>query len=619
MKPNSSAHEDSTISILGRGAGPALRRGDAPYFLVIEQGSSSVFLIPSKPEVIIGRGLDADLQCQHASVSRKHARLTWQEDALYVHDLGSHNGVLVNGTRISGSQPVYSRDVVSVGEVLLVLHRGAASSQVGPLLDRVSVRQQLFDEVERALRYQHSLVVMHIALGITSSDLIMLAAAFAQHLRPLARIALLSESELVVVLPDYEDEELLDLLPRLLRELPPQARIGHCACPDDGCDTDILFLLARQAAAAAAPGSANSAANIPVHKKIGPHEILISEPAMLRTYDLIARLGSGSISVLIRGETGSGKELAAAALHHHSSRSTRRFLAINCAALPDALAESELFGHERGAFSGAVATKIGLLESAQGGTVFLDEIGDLSLSIQAKLLRALETQRIIRVGSVEERHIDVRLVAATHRDLEADARAGRFRQDLFFRLAAAVISIPPLRHRPLELPLLARAFLQASRRRLGLSPITLTGSVMARLLSYPWPGNVRELKNDMEFLATTVTEGPIETWHLPAKLGGPSSVASPREQVSASAQSPPDEAAMQFRPLEAELRELERKRILEALKVADGSQTRAAELLGMPRRTFFAKTKHYGLTPRFVLASAEANDDTQSRRSGPSL
>lgn len=587
-----------TISLSHSVEGHALRQRDAPYFLVIEQGSSSVFHFPTKPEIVIGRGLDVDLQLQHSSVSRRHLRVFWQQESLFIQDAGSHNGIRLNGVRVEGSQLLHSGDVVSVGDVVLVLYRDSAATSRSPIADIPGLRQHLADELTRAQRYQHSVALVYLDLGVSPAEPELLVTTLHQHLRPLDRIARVGNSQYVVVQPDLDEEERHELTARLLRELPAQTRVGYSICPTDGCDPDTLLLLARQSAAAAAPGKIASPSALALRRKIGEHEILIADPAMLRLYDLIARLSQSPIPVLIVGETGCGKELAAAALHHESNRRAKRMLAINCAALPESLAESELFGHERGAFSGATSAKIGLLESAQGGTVFLDEIGELSLSTQAKLLRALETRRIMRVGDVQERSIDVRLVAATHRNLELEARAGRFRQDLYFRLAAAIVSLPPLRHRQIELPMLARCFLQEARRRMAQSELVLSDAVMTRLLSYPWPGNVRELKNDMEFLAATVNLGPVETWNLPPKLGGPSYLASDGRSGDEDERTIRKEAVSAFRPLEVEIRELERKRITEALAAAEGVQTRAAELLGMPRRTFFAKTKQYGLTPR---------------------
>lgn len=271
-------------------------------------------------------------------------------------------------------------------------------------------------------------------------------------------------------------------------------------------------------------------------------------------------------------------------------------VSLNCATIPEGLAESELFGHVRGAFSGAVSDKVGLLESASGGTVFLDELGELSLQNQAKLLRAIETLRITRVGDTRTREINVRFVAATNRSLEDAVRAGRFRDDLFYRLSVGLITLPPLRERKRELPILARTFLDAARRRSEQPPLTLSDAVTARLLSLKWPGNVRQLKNEMEYLAATVSESIVQLWHLPDRLGGQTVPFSGSE-----ADAPAGDPRV-FRPLEEEVRDLERTRIQEALLAAGGVQVRAAKLLGVPERTFYMKVKQYGIPVRELSA-----------------
>jgi transcriptional regulator with GAF, ATPase, and Fis domain len=299
--------------------------------------------------------------------------------------------------------------------------------------------------------------------------------------------------------------------------------------------------------------------------------------------------------VLVCGETGVGKENAAFAVHHWSPRSAGPFVAVNCAALPEALVESELFGHERGAFTGATTTRTGLLESAQGGTVFLDEVGELPPSAQSKLLRALEVRRITRVGDVRERSIDIRVVAATHRDLEAEVAAGRFREDLYFRLGAATVLLPPLRERPREVPMLARDFLARACRALGRSELELAAGTLLALARHGWPGNVRELRNLMDYVAAAVTGDVVEPHHLPARmLGRGAAPAQPVPPVP-----PVAETSREPRvPLAQEIRELERRRMQEALDEAEGVQTRAAALIGMPIRTFSFKLKQLGLQAR---------------------
>ena len=326
--------------------------------------------------------------------------------------------------------------------------------------------------------------------------------------------------------------------------------------------------------------------------RVGEREIIIADPAMIRIYELLARIGRGDLTVLVCGETGVGKENAAYAVHHHSARRAGPFISINCAAIQETLAESELFGHEKGAFSGAASTKAGLLEAAAGGTVFLDEVGELPLAVQAKLLRAVEARRVTPVGSLRERELDVRIVAATNRDLDGEVRTGRFRRDLLYRLNAATVVLPPLRERPRELALLARAFLDEACRRVGRATPAIAPSAMRALAAYGWPGNVRELRNTMELAAVTAEGAAIEARDLTlaTRFDGPARPPAPA----------PDSLApgAEFRPITEELSQLEARRMAEALDAAGGVHTRAAALIGMPLRTFTTKVKLYGLRAR---------------------
>jgi transcriptional regulator with PAS, ATPase and Fis domain len=302
-------------------------------------------------------------------------------------------------------------------------------------------------------------------------------------------------------------------------------------------------------------------------------------------------------------------------------------VAINCAAIAENLVESELFGHEKGAFTGALAAKPGLFETAAGGTVFLDEIGELPAAAQAKLLRALEARRVLRVGGVKEREIDIRIVAATHRDLEREVGQGRFRKDLFFRLGAATVILPPLRDRPREVAVLAERFLALACEAAGRASMTLSPATLALLGRHSWPGNVRELKNTMEYVAAALgeEEAVVEPWHLPERVtagrggdagageqalsapGGGSEEA-PGKSVPAASDGPEGQDGRaagaapsgglqprRERSLSEELRALERLRMAEALAATGGVKARAAEFLGMPIRTFTLKCKQYGL------------------------
>jgi two-component system, NtrC family, response regulator AtoC len=306
-----------------------------------------------------------------------------------------------------------------------------------------------------------------------------------------------------------------------------------------------------------------------------PGAPVVLDPDMRRLYELTARVARGMISVLIVGETGTGKEILTEFLHHASPRANGPLVRINCAALGDSLVESELFGHEKGAFTGAQQERRGLIEAADGGTVMLDEVGELPLATQAKLLRVLEERAVLRVGGTVARAVDVRFVAATNRDLEAAVDAGQFRRDLYFRLAGAVLAIPPLRDRPDEIVALASAFIAAAAVQAGRSAPTISEDVLAALRAHAWPGNVRELRNVME-RAVLVADGDQLT---PAHV----TIAAPTTRTPAQT------------PLADELDAMERQRIVDAIAACNGNQTRAAEMLGMPRRTLVKRLGQYGV------------------------
>ena len=309
---------------------------------------------------------------------------------------------------------------------------------------------------------------------------------------------------------------------------------------------------------------------------------VVHDPAMTRLYDLAARVAEGPISVLLLGETGVGKEVLAEAIHRRSPRAAGPFLRLNCAALSESLLESELFGHEKGAFTGAVRAKPGLLETADKGTVFLDEVGELPLSTQVKLLRVLEDRRVMRVGGLTARRIDVRFVAATNRDLAAEIQRGAFRQDLFFRLDGITLAIPPLRERTGEIAALARRFAAQAAGALGRETPGISAEALAALEAHAWPGNVRELRNVVERAVVLSSGGELLREHLLLPVV-PSKAAAARAPLpSAEAARGANEAA-------------ERLRIIEALERCAGNQTHAAALIAMPRRTFVARLKAYGI------------------------
>jgi len=309
-------------------------------------------------------------------------------------------------------------------------------------------------------------------------------------------------------------------------------------------------------------------------------------PAMMEMFRKLQQVAPARSSVLILGESGTGKELVARAIHRLSPRARQTFLPVDCAAIPHEILEAELFGHEKGAFTGAQGRKPGKVEVAHGGTLFLDEIGELPLTLQAKLLRALETQRFMRVGGTEEVRVDVRVLAATNRDLGQMADAGDFRQDLFYRLAVVTLAVPPLRERRDDIPLIAAAFLERFARENDRPIPALTAEAAQVLKRAPWPGNVRELRNLMESIVILHSGAEIGLNQLPEELRRAATLAAP---AASGADVPGSAAALVGRRME----EIEREVILRTLELTAGNRTQAAEMLGIGLRTLQRKIKQY--------------------------
>jgi len=310
-------------------------------------------------------------------------------------------------------------------------------------------------------------------------------------------------------------------------------------------------------------------------------DIVVEDAAMERLYRLAELVAKSTISVILLGETGAGKEVLAETIHRKSARAKGPFVRLNCAALPDNLLESELFGYERGAFTGAVSPKPGLLEVAQGGTVFLDEVGEVPLATQAKLLRVLESGEVSRLGSLKPRPIDVRFLSATNRDLDAIVASAAFRQDLYYRLNGISIHVPPLRERRSEIRPLTKAFLRDACKRADKPAPEISAAAFAKLEAHPWPGNVRELRNVVERTALLCQEdviGPDDIM-LGTSGGPPRDLAAPPSSRSAMVGAADDE----------------KQRIIDALDRCGGNQKEAAKVLGISRRTLVYRLDAFGL------------------------
>jgi two-component system response regulator AtoC len=308
-----------------------------------------------------------------------------------------------------------------------------------------------------------------------------------------------------------------------------------------------------------------------------PAAILIKDPSMVRLYAYAERIAPSFSSVILMGETGTGKEVMARHIHQSSKVCKGPFVPINCSTIPEAIAESELFGHEKGAFTGAAARKTGHIEEAHGGTLFLDEVTDLPPPVQPKLLRFLDDRKITRLGGTGTIEVDVRLVCATNRDIEGEVRAGKLRADLYYRLNQFSIYIPPLRSRPLEIPAFAEFFLKAMAGRTGMKTPVIAPDAVQLMMSYPWPGNIRELRNVMERVVVMAGQDGITKDLVHAIL---------KHAVG-----PADNASGMYSKIE----QLERKMIVDALSGCGGNQTRAARMLGISRRTLLYRLQKYGL------------------------
>jgi two-component system, NtrC family, response regulator AtoC len=320
------------------------------------------------------------------------------------------------------------------------------------------------------------------------------------------------------------------------------------------------------------------------------HNLVGRSAPMRAVYRLLEKAAQTDATVLLLGETGTGKELAARAIHYHSARREHRFLPVNCGALPPDLVESELFGHARGAFTGAAMAKRGLFEEAAGGTLFLDEVGELPLAVQVKLNRALQDREIRRVGENEPVHVDVRLVAATHRDLREEVKAGRFREDFFYRLNVLAIVLPPLRERPEDVPLLAAHFLEKHARAVRRTLRGFAPGALRRLVGHAWPGNVRQLENTVERAVAVASGEEIQVEDLPPEVALGDAIPSGAGSGIAGL------ATLPYKDALAEARDrVSREYLAAIMKEFGGNVTRAAERAGMERESLHRLLRRYGL------------------------
>ncbi|MFW5738822.1 MAG: sigma 54-interacting transcriptional regulator, partial [Myxococcota bacterium] len=405
------------------------------------------------------------------------------------------------GVRSGGTMEVFPGDVIELGTAVVVVQHAVSRGRPRRLWAHGYFEGRLEEECARAERNRSTFTVLRLHVG-SAADSSAVEHGLAAATRSVDVVAAYGPGEYEVLAVDVDEERGATLRGRIAAELEArglQPRIGMANYPRDGRNPDRLIARACERAR-------------DQRKPASEGPLVVVDPAMQRLYALAERVADSKICVLLMGETGVGKEVLAEAIHKHSPRARTPMLRINCAALSASLLESELFGHERGAFTGAGQAKQGLLEAAHGGTVFLDEIGELPLTTQAKLLRVFEGNEVILVGAVKPRRIDVRFVAATNRDLEEGTRQGTFREDLYFRLSGVSLVIPPLRERSAEIEPLARAFMRQFART---DAPQITADALAWLEGYSWPGNVRELRNVIERAMLLAGDDEVRLEHLP--------------------------------------------------------------------------------------------------------
>jgi two-component system, NtrC family, response regulator AtoC len=545
--------------------------------------------------ITIGRTEAADIVVADDSLSRRHARLLWADEGVWLEDLGSTNGTYVGGAKVSRVL-IAPGDEIALGSVVAALHLVDPNRPVQAIVPEEAFEQWLREALVRSRAQERPLALLMVReLGQRQGHLGRWLPRVRAQLRGHEHVGLYGPGWLVIGAEgvDYEAAERLAQAITAPRDGVPALGCAVASAPHAAAVFDELLGVVRELSDMASEQqpvrSARDERPADVDAAFAQAPV-VESPVMRELYDTVRRVAGSNASVLICGETGVGKELVARAIHAGSSRVGKPLLTINCGALPATLAESVLFGHERGSFTGADRRRVGAFEQASGGTVFLDEIAELPHSAQAALLRAIDMQRIMRVGSTQEIRVDVRLIAASNRDLDLLAAEGGFRPDLLFRLNTVTLRVPPLRERLEEIEPLAEHFLSLAQRAGSARGLTFDLAALRKLRGYGWPGNVRELRNAVE-RAVILAAGPAigaDDMRLQSEVSSRRATPTLRVPVS-----PADgKLKDRVRAYEAEL-------IIDALKQHGWNQTETARALNMPVRTLAHKIQLYGLKDRF--------------------
>ena len=589
-------NDDTSVLKTFTTAGTEPRAEPCASLLIYHRNGSLMVELRDDVPLVVGRARPSDISLRDTSLSRQHARFLLASGELWVEDLGSTNGTRINGKKVQRGR-VTSNDEVRLGSVTVAYHAlGAADPERHGMggLDQFIIA--LEHELVRAQTFGRPLAVLMVqAVRREGAHVSRWAPRVQGLLRPVDLVALHDDRTVLIGLVESgatEATQLAQLIVDDRQRGEPPLRCGITLLARQAT-TDQLIAGARAALrrttqrqrVALAEGGKGSGAE----KSEGDPVVL--SPQMQEIYRQGARVADAPIPVLFYGETGTGKEVLAQTIHDRSGRRRKPIRFVNCGAIPEQLVESVLFGHERGSFTGADQRRLGVFEEANGGTVMLDEVGELSAGAQTALLRVLESKRISRVGSSKEIPVDVRIVAATNRDLQEMCNSGEFRIDLFYRLESMVFHLPPLRERPEEILPLVERFINAAAKANGCKVPRIDEKARRILMSYDWPGNVRELRNVIERAVVIADEGLITPQDLSERVRrGPSS----GQNVSAAEE--PEEAGLSIKE---RLQRYEARLLLDALEANSWNQTRTAEALDMPLRTLVHKIKKLGLQKRY--------------------
>gem|GEM_PF-540811 len=539
--------------------------------LVIDDELVATFPLPDAGSLVIGRSEEADIHIDAPMLSRRHA-LLHISSKIRVQDLNSANGTHVHKRRLDpgGSEVLAPGDMFELGRTMCVLQHSHVSVRPRRIWSNEYFSGRVEEQCVRAEASGERFAVVRVQAGNKRDRAAALRRLLLASLQPADIIARDGDDCFqVLLLADRaaHARQVVDSIAAAASSEEQPIRTGLVFCPGDGRTPDALQTKLRcQVSAVARP------TKVP---------LVVESSAMRNLHELVERVAAMPINVLLLGETGVGKEVFAERVHTLSPRVAAPLMRINCAALPPNLLESQLFGHVKGAFTTAHEDRAGLLEIADGGSLFLDEVAEMPLACQAKLLRFLDDRHVRRVGAVDARAVDVRIIAATNRDVEHEVAAGNFRRDLYHRLNGISVVIPCLRERRAEIAPLARAFVNQAGQRFGRPDVTISAAALQRLESYPWPGNVRELRNVIE-RAVVVCGACIEPGDLFLRDDSRELVVEVQQQEGS------DELAA---ATDERMREL----VVEALAACGGNQTQAAKHLGISRGTLIARIEKFNL------------------------